>query len=349
MQKISCQQLTSSIISVQVKQKNFDELVRSKRKEAIDTARELQQMANQISEQIWPVEKLKIEEIKKQYIEQISILRNTGILKKLSSGKEGITDINGDECPVPSEREILRQFTEKAEMVKTKVNQGFGKILLVPFGMSMEVLAKILGEQIMVHFNANKLFNKDGHTPIVDRKNPYWLSNAYLLAEKENRLFYYPKSYNSEHQGKTKKEILAEKSSAPGWQVLLIEDIPYIPKIGEGETIGDRMQLEAGTLNPHEFISWQKANQIYDNECSLTIESWIIYCLTHLEETNKLIDCDMQNSHRIMYSSWISPDLIPCIGWENSEQLYFWYVSSTDTGNPVPSAKLGASSVVKIL
>jgi hypothetical protein len=58
--------------------------------------------------------------LKEQYEEQLRILENTGILQTLSIGEKGIIDINGNESPVPTYREVKTRVRENEEMLETR-------------------------------------------------------------------------------------------------------------------------------------------------------------------------------------------------------------------------------------
>ncbi|MCX6743985.1 MAG: hypothetical protein NTX82_00475, partial [Candidatus Parcubacteria bacterium] len=83
----------------------------------------------------------KLFELKKQYQEQVKALIATGVIELLpETGKYGVYDINGKECPIPSYDEILKRMELKEKMLTKKKEQGFGKLLLVPIGTPLSFL-----------------------------------------------------------------------------------------------------------------------------------------------------------------------------------------------------------------
>ncbi|MCX6744902.1 MAG: hypothetical protein NTX82_05240, partial [Candidatus Parcubacteria bacterium] len=83
----------------------------------------------------------KLFELKKQYQEQVKALIATGVIELLpETGKYGVYDIKGKECPIPSYDEILKRMEAKAEMLEKKREQGFTHLQLVPIGTPLSFL-----------------------------------------------------------------------------------------------------------------------------------------------------------------------------------------------------------------
>ena len=189
--------------------------------------------------------------------------------------------------------EISKMMRENQEVLKTKTEQGFTNLLIVPFGMKLDDLIERYKQVILKHHKAGKLFAtkkepKEPDKPLeLDEKEPVWAWGKYKNADTEGELVYYPKEFFQEnHQGKTKKEIL-EKEGA--WNILFIEDLPNIPREGKGETIGERKQLEANKT-PKEYLNALQDESIYQNETGLTPEDQLTYAILHLEQTDQVID-----------------------------------------------------------
>jgi len=238
-------------------------------------------------------ESLSSKELTEQYESQKEILEKVGILKKLSCGEMGIKGIDKKEYAFPKMEEISKMMREKQEVLKTKTEQGFTNLLIVPFGMKLDDLIERYKQVILKHHKAGKLFAtkkepKEPDKPLeLDEKEPVWAWGKYKNADTEGKLVYYPKEFSQEnHQGKTKKEIL-EKEGA--WNILFIEDLPNIPREGKGETIGERKQLEANKT-PKEYLNALQDESIYQNETGMTPEDQLVYALIHLEQTNQVID-----------------------------------------------------------
>jgi len=244
-------------------------------------------------EEAWLFEQLTQKELAEQYESQKKIFEKAGILEKLSSGETGIKGIDKKEYAFPKMEEISKLMRENQEVLKTKTEQGFTNLLIVPFGMKLDDLIERYKQVILKHHKAGKLFAtkkepKEPDKPLeLDEKEPVWAWGKYKNADTEGKLVYYPKEFSQEnHQGKTKKEIL-EKEGA--WNILFIEDLPNIPREGKGETIGERKQLEANKT-PKEYLNALQDESIYQNETGMTPEDQLVYALIHLEQTNQVID-----------------------------------------------------------
>src|SRR3989339_1048233 len=73
--------------------------------------------------------------LKEQYDSQVELLEQVGILKE-----GALLGIDGKKYPIPTLEQIASRLFERHEELSTKHEQGFTKLLLVPFGMSLDVL-----------------------------------------------------------------------------------------------------------------------------------------------------------------------------------------------------------------
>ena len=150
-----------------------------------------------------------------QYEKQIEILRDACGFE-LESGEVGITGIDGKDYPVPTQEEIAVLMAENRELIEKKKEQGFTKLLLVPFGMKLEYLIHAYQDVITRHKETNKLFatkkdqndqNEDLVPLDLDKDQPVWTWDEYEDADINGKLVYYPDKFDQEgHQGKTKTE-----------------------------------------------------------------------------------------------------------------------------------------------
>ncbi len=249
-------------------------------------------------------EKLLVEELKrldellgisKQYESQLDILRNTGIISKLSDGSEGIFEEDGTDYPVPSLLSIVQRFCEdgnKYELLRRKVEQGFTKLILVPFALSLQELVDRYGEQLVSRlWHPGQLFG-EGESPagnagkvaevLALNTDTIYKAEEYQIQQ----LVYFPEFFESHnHGGLTKEEAITQKG---GWQVYLIEETP-IPRKGKGKNRNGRDQLEAG-LSPRQYLEKLQADPQYKGEVGLTPESWLMKAMTHLRERDEVID-----------------------------------------------------------
>jgi len=253
---------------------------------------ELEQKRNTLAEKLWTFESLPQRELKKQYESQKDILKTTGILEKLSTGEIGIKGIDNKEYAFPSYQEIVGRIRENKEMLKIKTEQGFNQLLVVPFGTELDDLIEKYKQVILKHHKQGKLLatkekpsDTDEHLEL-DENEPVWAWEKYKNADINGELVYFPKKFSQNHEGKTKQEILKEKG---GFNILLIEDLPNIPRENKGKKIKGRKQLEAGQ-NPNQYLEILKINPDYKDETGMTPEEQIIYSIKYLEETNQVID-----------------------------------------------------------
>ncbi len=93
--------------------------------------RKLQEEIKNLKEMSWPLENLSQKELKEQYDSQREILEKVKILEKLSNGELGIKGIDGGEYAFPKLEDMIKKIKEDEEVVKTKTNQGFKKLLII--------------------------------------------------------------------------------------------------------------------------------------------------------------------------------------------------------------------------
>ena len=252
--------------------------------------------------------------LKEQYASQRTILESAGILETLPSGEEGVRGMDGKPYPLPAYHEVMARLRERKDVIKEKKEQGFGKLLLVPFGMQLDDLSRKYADLLRKHHAAGKLMATkekptDPDEPLsLDTTTPLWRWSEYDGADVQGKLVYEPTAFDrATHGGKTKAEMLAEdprtsapspRSSASAWRILLLEESPNIPRATKGKDIGGRTQLEANQT-PNDYLA-EIGTGTYANESGLTPEDWLAYAITHLEETNEVID-DWQGRGSIAY------------------------------------------------
>jgi len=231
-----------------------------------------------------------------QYTAQVELLERVGILKEGT-----ITGIDGKKYPIPTLEQIASHLLKREKELFIKREQGFTKLLLVPFGMSLGALRETF-RQFLFSYKQAKI---DSHLDI---------SVDYLLSDGGDspKLVYNPQSFSKDHQGQTKLHILEEQtgkgdSATLGWKVHLLQPsdptdlhspgFASIPREEQGYTHGKetpRPSLEAGK-SPNDYLSILQEAQDnpkspYHGESGLTPEDWILAFMTHLEETGEPLD-----------------------------------------------------------
>src|SRR3989339_1669345 len=162
--------------------------------------------------------------LEKQYASQVAILEQAGILKE-----GAILGIDGNTYPIPTLEQIAMRLFERRETLRTKHDQGFTKLLLVPFGMSLDILQETFKQFLLDYKQSHPFFD-------LDTNQPLWAWEEYRGADigDSPRLVYEVGSFEDKnHGGKTKMEILEEEKNTLGrvhgdrerkaWTVLLLQ------------------------------------------------------------------------------------------------------------------------------
>ena len=256
--------------------------------------------------------------LQEQYKRQIDILGKFGLIEATESGGWAIKGIDGKEYPLPTQEEIAEKMEENKELVERKREQGFTRLLLVPFGLKLSDLTETYKKSILEHQAEGKLFGakkdpSDQGEELVsldlDENQPVWVWDKYQEADTNGSLVYQPKELSENHQGKTKQEILGEQG---GWRIVLMEDMPNIPRENP-ETKGGRTQIDVkgssikkyikrgeDIPSPAEYLKALQQDSTYKGEEGMTPEDQLMYAITHLEETDQVID-DYRGNGRASY------------------------------------------------
>jgi len=261
-----------------------------------------------------------------QYHHQVSLLERAGILKD-----GAITGIDGENYPIPTLEQIAERFYEQREKLETKRDQGFTKLLLVPFGMSLDTLRETLKQFLLSYKKDHSDFdlNIKDH-PVSLRSDQHGLDQG-----NSPKLVYYPKSFDEgHHQGQTKLHILEKQAvtpgSFPGWTVHLLQ--PSNPADSESRGFSTQTQRRFyGRKIPRPTIEVSKSSDRYllmiqeaqDNptspyhgESGLTPEDWILAFIIHLEEKKEFLDVYEGAKPRPLLGSFLPTSVrIPSLFW----------------------------------
>lgn len=240
-------------------------------------------------------------EFTENYEELYQVLNHMGLLDILpKSGERGIIGIDKKEYPIPSQEAIKDEIRRNREIYEPKIAQGFTQIQLTPFAVPLGSLISLLERQLKEHYKRDKLFatreNKDDpDEPLkLNENGPIWAWSKWRGSDQDGSCVYYPSSFDQDKpSGHTKAEILRAQNNADsplaGWDAFLVEPDMNIPREGKGKTKSKRKQLEAGKT-PTEYLRLLQIEPQYRNEQGLTNEDWLIIFITHLEQTNQVID-----------------------------------------------------------
>ncbi len=260
-------------------------------------------------------------ELKAQYDLQKNILFRTAVIGQLL-GKDdlGFVGIDGKEYSIPTYEDIEKKVKEQEGVLTQKAGEGFVKLLLVPVGMRLGVLIEKYKQVLLTHLRegallATKKVQDDPDEPIeLDGEKPIWVWDGFVEADVNDLLLYYPQEFSAQnHGGKTKRELLADNH---GWNVLLIEYLPNIPREGAGEDINGRKQLEAGK-SPREYFRIIKEDQAYAHDLVFSIEDQLVYAITHMEETNQIMnDWEGNGSSAFQLGAYmVDGDSVPVVSY----------------------------------
>lgn len=284
-------------------------------------------------------------DVKHQYESQRRVLESAGILERLPSGEQGIRGA----YPMPSYQEIRNLIREKRDVLEKKAEQGFTKLLIVPFGMKLDDLVEKYKELLLKHKAEEKLFatkERDSDPDVLldlDTNEPVYRWSEYRGADQSGKLIYDPKEFSQNHGGKTKSQILAGRAGQ-AWRVILVEADPNIPPSGAGKDVGGRKRLEANKT-PNEYLAMIGEGQ-YKDEYGTTPEEWLMQAITMLEEKNQVID-DYQGNGKITYNTggyFPASGSVPSAYWlRDNRQAYLYRLGPTDRGGGI-----GARSAVRV-
>ncbi|HBK34375.1 TPA: hypothetical protein DDZ06_05170 [Candidatus Uhrbacteria bacterium] len=251
--------------------------------------------------------------LEKQYTAQVTLLEKSGILKE-----GAILGIDDKKYPIPTLEQIAIRLFERRETLETKHDQGFTKLLLVPFGMSLDTLRETLKQFLLDYKQKNSSFDLSTNIPL-------WTLGEYQGADigDSPKLVYHSQSFANEgHGGKTKTEILGGQETPgqarsdngrmgdngwKGWTVHLFQPsnpkdlnskgFASIPRKGQGILQGDltpRPPFETDKFSA-EYLSLLQSSKDnldspYFQESGMTPEDWIMAFMTHLTETGNPMD-----------------------------------------------------------
>ena len=294
-------------------------------------------------------------EFKTQYETKAKILNRLGLLEILPEKQEiGILGIDGKEYPFPEMEVIEQEFRKNKELFETKMAQGFTELEITPFGMPLNRLIETLKQQLLKHSREGKLFHtKKNQTDsnetlkpfALDDENPLNVWDKYVGADENGELVYDAKEFSQNHQGKTKLQMIDSQESSPGFLITLREKNLNIPRECKGEMKNGRKQLETNKT-PREYLQMILSQEMYQGELGQTPEEWLTEFLTHLEQTNQVIDDWQENgSASFQLGGYFhASDGVPyCVSVRDHRRAY---LDGVDPGSRLGS--VGVRSAVRV-
>lgn len=286
-----------------------------------------------------------VKDIRNQFDRCVESLERTGILEPLEgSGGAGVVGIDGREYPPPTLDQLLGLLERNGELVARKAAQGFTRLLLTPVAMPVPRLIDRVNGYVRQRSDPGPLLRTKAHPGDPDvpttlsKKEPVWIWQRVLAAMDTPEVVYFPTSYDIDrHGGVAKEEVLRDprRCAVPGWSVGLVEPIPIMPRRGEGQVLGGRGQLEAGST-PTEYLGLL-GTPPYRGETGWTIEDLMVQFVTRVERTGE-VSHDRFDGNALFLLGMYMPRvmrralLVPTANW-GSERGRRLYIGAHRTNN----------------
>jgi len=329
----------------------YDLAVSSGKQDEIERAqglkRDLEIKTKALQETLAIVEAERLFDLRRQYEAQTALLRKAGLIETRREADTGgvereisfMTGIDGKTYTMPSYETIVSRLAERKELIETKADQGFKKLLLVPFGMRLDAMLAKFKAYLLEYKKAYDMAHKNDTPPgifaLYEKRPVLVWESGYNGADVDGTLVYDPVSFDGSHAGATKAQVLerqnADQDTAAGWRVLLLQGggstkgYKGIPRSGNGQIEGvqhQRNDIEAGK-SPREYLADQRTmsgdpDSPYRSESGMTPEEWIVMFMAHLEETGKTIDDYHSGKESIAYMTgayFAASDHVPHAYW----------------------------------
>lgn len=153
------------------------------------------------------------------YERTVEILENFPGIKNLG-GRLTFTDVIGEPQPLLTWDTVEGRFHQQKDLLMKKMNQGFTRLVLVPFGASTKSLVTSFLQEYQAFAESGALPRTDGkevHACKIDDKN------SFLAAPIEERTRYELTAEMPAQLGRTKKQIL-RVNHLEGWKMYLAQD-----------------------------------------------------------------------------------------------------------------------------
>mgnify|MGYP003394850999 CR=1 FL=1 len=275
------------------------------------------------------------QELPRQHQRCTESLRHIGLLEVIPAGddtmnglvfeiQEGITAFNGEQFALPSPEAIAKYWKQHQEVIAPKLEQGFTRLCIIPFGYPLNLIIEKTKAVIVTHAKRGKLLAADGTKLDCDLENPLQAWEDLKGSDESGDLVYNVTKFDqTHHEGKTKQEILTDHTEPfPGFHVLLLPQNLIIPRQGNAETTGNRKALETNK-NPHEHLKTIQTDPPYAHETGMTPEDDLTLMALHLHETNTVINDYQDNKTAINFltgSYHKKSGYVPYLVWDRDDR-----------------------------
>lgn len=220
---------------------------------------------------------------------------------------------------------------DTAKLLERKAEQGFVRLQLTPLTIPLKTLIGAYKALLLEKHQQGKLLSTKGDELPLDESVPLYIYETFRGADTGENLsqsiVYHPKRFTRDHQGQTKTRLIQQGRN---WEVELVEDLPDLPAQGQGEEKGGRAQFEADRT-PNDYLQTLQTDPSYSGEQGFTMEDWLIYAVTKLQEEDIQID-DWQGQGKACYNTgsylpagsdvsdcgFIRTDARPYLVWDSS-------------------------------
>lgn len=207
-----------------------------------------------------------LESLRMQYNRQLELLAAFNVTKTIG-GKQVGQGVDGRFYPVPPWEVVEAKLGTKKHL--RKYNQGFKKLLLVPYAMKLYDLARavtntpssqehmVAQEMMQIHHSEDAF--KDGSSLIYHPKRDSVRDNDGV--QKEAQLEY---SHNTD-----------DENPMNGWETVLVEDFHEISDLPLAEQQRRRRVMKADEAET-KFLGLINGNSAFKFEEAMTPEQWLI-------------------------------------------------------------------------
>ncbi len=239
-----------------------------------------------------------LRDIADQYQEQFSALTFAKLMDMdPSSGEFGCTTIEGAFAKFPSLSEVVDRILDDAEGYAAKVDQGFNRLLLVPFGMRLDQLQDgydhVLAEQLKTKGHVVA-----GGSQLVTMRTSHLAPAADTQIEPLERVQGY--RYVSFHREETKDGLL-QGDPDMAWRVFLVEDPTECDLVDlpvRSNTAHQRVDAGRGRLYPFrdakttpQELQKELNEAVFRGEQGMDRETYYTLALQELRRTGQVLDC----------------------------------------------------------
>ena len=225
-------------------------------------------------------------------------------------------------APMPTFEQIHDALHANPEVYARKIEQGFTKLLIVPFGARITTLLDAYQQDVTIASEGGALLDSDG-TPIDEEAMPAVTEDPalYVNADTHKRVCYSPEGIPN--RARTKEEEIVNQAVS-GWQVLLVEDVSA-PGL-ENADIRNKVAFFEDGFGP--LVMMQARDGVSDaalgrgdleHEVGLTLESYLALAHQYLCEERKLLDLRSTTLLLGMYEK--AEKMIPIVSRDSASRV----------------------------